>query len=561
MIPPEDVPDTPGTDRSDRSRSLRAAIDRAEEGVALLDVDGRLAYLNDSYARTFGFDDPAELRGRHWSCGYPEEEVARLRREAGAGLRIRRKWRGDAEGLRRDGDRVPVELSLTRLPAGEVLCLVRDIADRVAYERRLQRMAYRDPLTGLPNRRLLRERAQQALALARRSGGGVGLLYLDLDGFKQVNDRLGHPVGDQVLEQVARRIASAVREADTAARIGGDEFAILLAKLDGEAGALQAAQRIQEALAPPLEVDGHSLTIAASIGIALFPTYASDFDQMLEQADLALYGEARAKAVGARIYRGAPGGAEAWHADLIPELYDALRHYRLALHFQPVRELTGGRRVGAEALVRWPHPRLGILSAAKFVPLIGEPTLERRLDRWVLAAALLQLEALQKKSSDLWLAVHLSDSAAADPELESYLGSILQAVPEVERRRLVLEIPVRSALQSAPSVAERLAALRALGVSLVVDGLSIGQSSMAFLKDLPTCAVNLERSFVNGIGREPFEEEVLKTVIDLAHGMGLKVRAKGIEREDQREWLRAAGCDLGQGYLLGWIVPGEQIEA
>ena len=546
--PEEDVP-------------VREAIDRAAEGVAVLDPDGRLVYLNPSYARTLGHARTDHLLGVHWSALYPDDEVKRLRREAGAALAETSTWRGPARARRRDGVLVPLELSLTRIPDGHVLCLAVDASDRFEHERRLERMAYRDPLTGLPNRRLLRARAEQALALARRGGGEVGLIFLDLDGFKQINDRLGHLAGDEVLQEVAVRIGEAIREADTAARIGGDEFAVLLPEIEGEGGALQVADRLRESMSAPLEVEGETLFVASSMGISLFPTTASSFDQMLEQADRALYGEARAKAVGVRVFRSEGGEAETKVRELLAELHEALRHYRMVLHFQPVRELRSGRRVGAEALVRWPHPRLGLLSASKFVPLIGEPSLERRLDRWVVASAVVQLQSLQREGSDLWIAAHLSNHAALDPGLAEYLERTLGAVDGLDPARLLLEVPVRAALKDPEATAARLSALRSLGVSLAVDGLASGHSSMAFLRELPTCSVNLERAFIQGIGREPFEEEVLRTVIDLAHAMDHKVRAKGIEREIQREWLTAEGCDLGQGFLLGWIVPADEIEA
>jgi diguanylate cyclase (GGDEF)-like protein len=483
-----------------------------------------------------------------------------LRSEVGRSLQSSGAWRGDAIGHRRDGSPVPLELSVTRTRGGRVLCVVRDVSQRRAREERLEKMAYRDPLTGLANRRVLRERAQQALALARRGRGEVGLMFLDLVGFKQVNDDLGHLAGDQVLEEVGRRLSGAIRDADTAARVGGDEFAVLLSEIEGESGALQAARRVQEAFAHPFEADGHTLEITASIGLTLFPTYASNFDDMLEQADVAMYTARRGGEDGIRLYRGKGGaGAAVGHPELMEELYDALRQYRLALHFQPVYDLATGERVGSEALVRWPHPRLGILCASKFVPLIRDPALVHRLDRWVLASALVQLQTCQRAGSSEWIAIHLSEAALQDAGLESYVERILGAMSGVDPRKLLLEFPTRSVLRGAGGIGERLGALRGLGLSVAVDGLSGGHSSMAFLRGLPACGLNLERGFVAGIGRESFEEEVLQTVIGLAHAMGLKVRAKGVEREEQRQWLQAAGCDHGQGYLLGWIVPPDEI--
>ncbi len=550
---------TPASSRGVPPEILRGAIEAAGDGVALLDRRGRITYANSCYAGLFGFDRPRSLIGLHWSFLHPEAEAARLRREAPRALEAHGFWRGDAIGRRRDGSEIPLDLSVTRVPDGRLLCVARDISLRRAREEQLEQLAYRDPLTGLANRRVLRERAEQALALARRGDSQVALLYLDLVGFKEINDQLGHLAGDQVLEEVARRLTGAIRDADTAARIGGDEFAVLLSEIEGEGGALQAARRVQEAFERPFEADGHTLEIVISIGLALFPTYASTFDAMLDQADMAMYGARRLKSGGIQIYRGGDAEAEGGRADLIAELHDAVRHYRLALHYQPVRDLATGERVGSEALVRWPHPRLGILCASKFVPLIGDPALVRRLDRWVLASALVQLQACQRAGSREWLAIHLSEASLHDEGLEAYVERVLSAMGGIDPTKLLLEFPARSVLRGSGPAGERLSALRGLGVSVAVDGLSGGHSSMAFLQGLPATSLNLDRGFVAGIGRESFEEEVLQTVIELAHAMRLRVRAKGIEREEQREWLRQAGCDFGQGFLLGWILPPEEM--
>jgi diguanylate cyclase (GGDEF)-like protein/PAS domain S-box-containing protein len=538
---------------------LRQAIDAAGDGVALLDRSGRIAYANGGYAGLFGFGRPRSVLGLHWSFLHPEAEAARVRREAPRALEAHGFWRADVVGRRRDGSEIPLDLSVTRVSAGHLLCVARDISRRRAREEQLEQLAYRDPLTGLANRRVLRERAQQALALARRGDAQVALLYLDLIGFKQINDQLGHVAGDQVLEEVARRLSAAIRDADTAARIGGDEFAVLLSEIEGEGGAMQAARRVQEAFEPAFEAEGHTLQISISIGLSLFPTYASNFDAMLDQADMAMYGARRTRSNGIRLYRTGGELADEGRGELIGELHDALRAYRMALHYQPVMDLSTGERVGSEALVRWPHPRLGILCAAKFVPLIAEPDLVRRLDRWVLASALLQLQGRQRAGSDEWLAVHLSEVALHDEGMEIYLQRVLGTMGELDAGKLLLEFPARSVLSGTGAIGDRLAALHGLGVSVAVDGLSGGHSSMAFLQGLPATWLNLDRGFVAGIGRDAFEEEVLRTVIDLAHAMGLRVRAKGIEREEQRAWLRQAGCDLGQGFLLGWIVPPDEM--
>jgi len=516
-------------------------------------------YANEGYARLFGFDDPHTLLGLHWSFLHPDEETARLRSTARAALEATGAWRGDCIGRRKDGTTLPVELSVDRGGGGRLLIVARDISRQRAREQRLERMAYRDSLTGLANRRVLRERAQQALALARRADGQVALLFLDLTGFKQINDQLGHLAGDEVLVEVARRISDAIRDADTAARVGGDEFAVLLSEIEGESGALQAARRVQEAFERPFQTEGHALDVTATIGLSLYPTYASNFDDMLEQADMAMYGARRTDAGGIQLFRGTGQMVGSEHAELLNELHEALRYYRFALHYQPVRDLATGERVGSEALLRWPHPRLGILCASKFLPLIGDPTLARRLDRWVLASALVQLQTLQAAGADDWIAVHLSEGALEDARLEAYLRGILGSMQGVDPRKLLVELPSRSVLRGDDAVGDRLAALRGLGVSVAVDGLSGGHSSMAFLQGLPASSLNLERGFVAGIGGESFEEEVLRTVIDLAHAMRLRVRAKGIERESQRAWLQEAGCDLGQGFLLGWIVPPDRM--
>lgn len=537
---------------------LQDALERTADAVAVLDADRRHTFVNDSFARLLDYDRPDELLGLEWEAVFPGDEIERIERRADPALRDRGSWRGETMARTGAGDPVSLDLSLTRLEDDRLLCVARDLSEQRAIRERLEQMAYYDPLTGLANRRLLREKTRHAFALADRGGHEVALLYLDLDSFKEINDTLGHAAGDQVLQAVAERLGETVRDADTAARVGGDEFAVLLGEVEGEKGAVQVGERILQTLDRPVDVDGHALDVGLSIGVAIYPRYASDFDELLRQADLAMYGAGRSKEVGIRIYRPEHGVVTPRHTRLFEEIRKALRHYRFEVHYQPVRGLVSGDIEGSEALVRWPHPRLGMLSAAKFLPLVEELGYLRRLDRWVLATAALQLADWAREGFDGWLAVHVSRPTCADPDFPDYLAGVLDAAHGVAASRLMLQVPSQHPRRDPESFRALRREMDRMGVGVAISAFGREQPALDDLRSLSPDVLALDRTLVDAAGHREEWERRIHLAVDLAHTLGARVLAKGVERPEQRELLRAAGCDWVEGYLEGWSVPPEE---
>jgi diguanylate cyclase (GGDEF)-like protein/PAS domain S-box-containing protein len=537
--------------------ALPGALERSADAVALLDREGRHLWVNPAYSELLGYDRPGALEGRHWETLLPGDELERVKARSGESLRREGSWRGEVMARDRHGDPLPLDLTLTPVDPHRLLCVARDYSRGREIQERLERMAYYDPLTGLANRRLLREKTDHALALAERGGHEVALLYMDLDSFKEINDTLGHAAGDRTLEEVSRRLEEAVRDADTAARVGGDEFALLMAEVEGEEGAVRVARRILKRLERPVEFEGHSLEVGASIGVAIYPRYADDFDELMRQADLAMYGAGRGKEVGIRIFRPEHGIVTPRRTGLASDLQEALRHYRFEVHYQPIRGLESGRIEGAQALVRWPHPRLGTLCAAKFLPLVEEVGLLRRLDRWVIATAVLQAGEWQREGFEGWMAVHVSDATCRDPRLSRYLERVMAAADTLDPGRVVLQVPAREALDDPERFRRLREEIHGVGARMAVNAFGPGIASVDLLRELGPEMLSLDRSLIDAAEREAGGQKRIQVAVDVAHTLGAQVLAKGVERPAQRDLLRAAGCDFSEGYLEGWSVPAE----
>lgn len=420
--------------------------------------------------------------------------------------------------------------------------LSQDITDRKTYERRIEELAYRDPLTGLPNRRALKEDAEKALALARRRKWGLAVLFLDLDGFKAVNDALGHAVGDEILAQVAGRLKETVRQGDLLARLGGDEFAMLLHDCSAEQ-AHTSAQRVLAVLEEPFRVETTSLYVEASIGIALHPQDGATVSDLLTHADVAMY-QAKAQRAAIGFYDAARDTFTPEQLFLESELRQALDRRELVVHYQSIRELRSGRRVGVEALVRWPHPRRGLLGPGDFLPVAESRRLSGLIDHLVLRRALRDASAL----GDLWLAVNLSGASLGDPSFPATVRRELER-SGVEPGRLVLEV-TETVLASPERVSAAVRELKELGVRLASDDFGGGLSCLASLRSLPFDLLKLDRYVVQGLESRPEDRAIVKAAVAIADTLGLRVVAEGVERDSQLEWLKAQGCDLAQGFLI-----------
>jgi diguanylate cyclase (GGDEF)-like protein len=409
--------------------------------------------------------------------------------------------------------------------------------------------ALHDSLTGLPNRSLFLDRMRHALARAERGSEPVAVLFCDLDGFKTVNDSLGHRTGDRLLVLVAERLIECLRPADSIARLGGDEFAVLLEELREPGDAARAAQRLLDALKAPFELRDREFFISASIGIA---AGAGDAETLLRDADLAMY---RAKARGKgryAVYEPSMHTAIVERLELEVDMKRALEREELAVVYQPVFSLVDGRVTGVEALVRWHHPTRGIVMPESFIPLAEESGLIGELGRWVLGKACHQGALWRAKypgHPGLGIGVNISGAQLREPGLVQEVADAL-AESQLDATGLTLEITETALMESFDTAIEQMDALNELGVDLAIDDFGTGYSSLRYLRRLPLDVMKIEKSFIDGIGSPGEEAELLRAIIDLAGIFGLRVVAEGIERPDQRERLLELGCELGQGHLL-----------
>jgi len=420
--------------------------------------------------------------------------------------------------------------------------------------------ALHDSLTGLPSRSLFLDRMRHALARAERGDSPVAVLFCDLDGFKTVNDSLGHRTGDRLLVLVAERLAECLRPADTIARLGGDEFAVLLEELREPGDAARAAQRLLDALDASFEVRGREVYISASIGIA---TGSSDAETLLRDADLAMY---RAKALGKgryAVYEPSMHTAIVERLELEVDLKRALEREELAVAYQPIFSLVDGRVKGVEALVRWRHPTRGVVMPESFVPLAEESGSIGELGRWVLRKACHQGALWRAKypgHPGLGIGVNISGAQLREPGLVREVADALDA-SHLDATGLTLEITETALMESFDNAIEQIDALNDLGVDLAIDDFGTGYSSLRYLRRLPLDVMKIEKSFIGGIGGPGEEAELLRAIIDLARIFGLRVVAEGVERPEQRERLLDLGCELGQGHLLSEPLDAAETDA
>jgi diguanylate cyclase (GGDEF)-like protein len=415
----------------------------------------------------------------------------------------------------------------------------------------LYQLAHYDALTGLPNRLLFRDRLEQACSSAARAGTLVALAFIDLDRFKRINDSLGHAAGDALLQGIADRLRESVRTSDTVSRMGGDEFTLVLGNLDQPANAAVVLRQIRQNLRSPVTVGDHAVVATASIGVAVYPRDATSVDELLKCADKALY---KAKELGRDtycFYDTELGYQDSTHLFLEKELRAAIAAEAFVLHYQPIVDLRGGRRVGYEALMRWPHAEKGMIPPNTFIPIAEESDAINLLGRWALLAACRQLAAWQRAGvADTRIAVNVSarqlNRGRFYREVQQALGST-----GADPTRLELELSERVLLRPTPELVELLTDLRALGIRILIDDFGTGCSSLSYLQDLPVDALKIDRSFVTAIDDPRLGGTICAAIIGMAHSLGMQVIAEGVETETQKAFLVERGCDLAQGYLYG----------
>ena len=413
--------------------------------------------------------------------------------------------------------------------------------------------ANHDPLTSLPNRSLFRDRAHQAILASARHGHNTALLLIDLDRFKEINDTLGHHSGDLLLREVGPRLQRVLRETDTVARFGGDEFGILLTHVSGPAAAEEVARAVHRTLEEPFAVQGLTLDVEASIGIALHPLHASDFEELMQRADVAMY-RAKAKRSGYEVYHPDEDASDATKLKLASELRQAPVRDELVMHYQPKADLRTGRIVGAEALMRWRHPRHGVMMPDRFIPLAERSGLIRSLTMFAVETSLAQARSWREAGIELTVSVNLSTRDLIDVALPEEIAALLERAG-VPGHLLELEI-TESVIMADPMRARGvLTRLREMGVKVAIDDFGSGYSSLGYLKNLPVNDLKIDRSFVTNMMDDQGDLVIVQSTIELAHNLGLTVIAEGVETDETWRRLRLLGCDVAQGWLIGRPLP------
>jgi diguanylate cyclase (GGDEF)-like protein/PAS domain S-box-containing protein len=541
----------------------RKTVDEAPIGIAHTDLQGRLLRVNPTLCNLLGYSEPELLYRATSTLTYPDDRAyaAETRKKLLEDAATPPAY--EARVIRKDGDLVWLQCSLTliRAPDGTpdyFVSIVEDITQRKQSERLLRRQAQYDALTGLPNRIVCQDRLSQALLHARRRACSTGVLFMDLDGFKLVNDTLGHDTGDRLLQEAARRFSASIRAEDTVARVGGDEFVVILHELSEPGDAALVAQKIVASMREPFRLDTHESFVNVSIGIAVFPNDGEDNDTLLRHADMALH---QAKASGRnnhQFYTAAMNNSSLERLLLENDLRRALERDEFTLHYQPKVSLASGAVTGFEALLRWHRNSHGAVSPGVFIPVLERSGMMVQVGDWAIDAVCAQLAAWRRTGLPVRpVAVNLSARQFLHHDIAQVIATALErhgVPPEL----FEVEVTESDAMANVQETARVLEGLRARRIRVAIDDFGTGYSSLAYLKRLPVDTLKLDRSFITGLPADADDASITRAVLTMAHNLGLSVVAEGVETEAQRRFLAEQACDEMQGFLFSRPLPAAQ---
>ncbi len=548
----------------DSAARAQAILQNVADGIVTTDERGLIESFNLSARRLFGYTEE-EMIGQPLALILVPSHHDDLSQSTLTTPNVSTARHAPANvaemiGRRKDGSCFPMDMETSQMQIGDrtlAIACIRDISERKAHIEALGHQALHDALTGLPNRTLFGDRVDQAITSADRTHEPRGVLVMDLDDFKQVNDTLGHSQGDSLLREVGKRLAAALRDSDTVARLGGDEFGILLDGATDLAAAAAAAWKIQQACEPDFVINDEVVHVSASVGIALFPDHGTTTADLLRRADLAMY-KAKRSGSGHAVYETAQEKQVAHELALMSELRECVGRDELVVHYQPEIDLATRKITGVEALVRWRHPKHGLLLPASFLPDVERTALIAPVTRWVLNESLRQQQLWRSEGVDLTMAVNISARillrATGDlPDTVAELTEIWGTAPD----RLTLELTESALIDAAaPGV---LAHLHNMGERISIDDYGTGYSSLAYLQQLPIDEIKVDQSFVVNLASVSADAVIVRSTIDLAHNLGLRVVAEGVEDEATLDMLAEAGCDSAQGHFFSRALKAEDL--
>jgi diguanylate cyclase (GGDEF)-like protein/PAS domain S-box-containing protein len=530
-----------------------------------LDKNGNIVTWNEGVEHILGYKE-LEIIGKHWSILYSKEGAKMKSAEDDMQRAILHGGTFSEEAQsRKDGSIFFATKALTALrnEEGEIdgfSVVLHDITERKVTEETIRYHAFHDALTGLPNRNSMEESFVIASESARRQGRKMALMFLDLDRFKTINDTLGHPIGDAILKEVAARLKRAMRGEDMVSRWGGDEFVILAGDISSETALTTIVPKLQSTIKEPIHVEHHAFHISTSVGIAMFPDDGKDINALLKNADVALY---RAKEEGRDRYRMYDPDMNArFHEKLQMEnhLRQAQRRGELILFYQPIISRDGSI-AGVESLIRWEHPELGFLGPDQFIPLAEESGLIVPIGEWIMGEALLQYAKWQSEGiAPPNISVNVSSRQFSD---QMFIGQVRAALNKsgLDPKHLELEITETIAMEDTPREQGKLRELHELGISLSIDDFGMGYSSLDYLKRYPVTRIKIDKSFVDNALSNNADSAIVNAVIAIAHGLGMKVIAEGVETKEQLMFLCALDCDSFQGYYFSKPLPASEFSA
>ncbi|HZW12631.1 MAG TPA: EAL domain-containing protein [Noviherbaspirillum sp.] len=543
-------------------RKLSRAVEQSASAVLITDRNGIIEYVNPWFTKITGYTAD-EVIGKTPSILKSGDTHPETYKRMWDTLLSGKEWTGELHNTKKNGDSYWCleVISPLKDDAGNIthfVSVTEDISERKQTEQTIRHLAFHDPLTGLPNRRLFNDRLHQAAAMRHRRDNSFALMLLDLDRFKTVNDTLGHDIGDALLKAVAARLLSSTRQGDTLARMGGDEFALIALEISQPEDLARMAEKLISILKEPFLLYGHELYITTSIGVTLYPNDAADAEALIKNADIALY---RAKDLGRnnfQFFTGDMNAAMMQRLRLESAMRWAIERREFTLVYQPQVDIISGRIYGTEALIRWKHPEFGMVSPAQFIPLAEETGMIVQIGEWILRTACQQAKAWEDAGMPMRVAVNLSARQFHHGDLDITITEILEEVglsPEL----LEVEMTEGILMEDTSQTAAILEKLHAMGVQISIDDFGTGYSSLSYLKRLPIQVLKIDQSFVRDIHTDADDRAIVTAVIALAHSMKLKVVAEGVETPEQLAFLREHRCDIMQGYLFSRPVSGDDV--